>query len=104
MPELRVRRDDLAVGELVEGERLRERLGEGEAQLLVERFSLSANNVTMRSRERSSATGGCPGSARLGVMPAWGYARVVGSSSLLEGRQVFGLVPTGTTSQLSCSA
>ena len=106
MPELRVRRDDLAVCELVEGERLRERLGEGEAQLLVERFSLSANNVTMRSRERSSATGGCPGSARLGVMPAWGYARVVGSrsSSLLEGRQVFGLVPTGTTSQLSCSA
>ena len=46
MPEFRVRRDDLAVCELVEGERLRDRLDQGEAQLLVERFSLSTNNVT----------------------------------------------------------
>jgi uncharacterized protein DUF2855 len=42
---LRVRRDDLASCELVEGE-LPEDLDEGEAQLLVERFALSANNVT----------------------------------------------------------
>jgi len=42
VPELRVRRDELSVCEMVEGERLRALSGEGEAQLLVERFSLSA--------------------------------------------------------------
>ncbi len=46
MPELRVRRDDLAVCELVEDESRRVNLAEGQAQLLIERFALSANNVT----------------------------------------------------------
>jgi hypothetical protein len=42
VPELRVRRDDPASCELVEGELLGQGLDEGEAQLLVERFARSA--------------------------------------------------------------
>lgn len=46
VPELLVRRDELASCELVDGEGLRDDLADGEAQLLVERFGLSANNIT----------------------------------------------------------
>lgn len=99
MPELRVRRDDVASCELVEGEQLRADLGEAEAQLLVERFALSANNVTY------AALGDQLGYWRLfpapegwGRIPAWGYARVVASRSpaLVDGQRMFGLVPMGT--------
>jgi len=99
MPELRVRRDDLASCELVEGEQRREDLAGGQAQLLVERFALSANNITY------AALGDQLGYWRLfptpegwGRIPAWGYARVVGSRSpaLVEGQRMFGLVPMGT--------
>ena len=99
VPELRVRRDELAVCELVEGERLHERLGEGEAQLLVERFSLSTNNVTYAIKgEELGYWRLFPAPLGWGVIPAWGHARVVGSRapSLPEGQRVFGLVPTGT--------
>lgn len=99
MTELRVRRDDLAVCELVEGEPSRERLGEGEAQLLVERFALSANNITYAIKgEELGYWRLFPAPLGWGVIPAWGYARVVGSRSpsLLEGQRVFGLVPMGT--------
>jgi hypothetical protein len=99
MPELRVRRDDLATCELVEGEAPREDLPEGGAQLLVERFALSSNNITY------AALGDQLGYWRLfpapdgwGRIPAWGYARVVTSRSsvLAEGQRVFGLVPMAT--------
>lgn len=98
MPELRVRRDDLASCELVEGESEHDDLGEGEAQLLIERFALSANNITY------AATGDAIGYWRLfpapegwGRIPAWGYTRAVASRSpaLAEGRRMFGLVPMG---------
>jgi hypothetical protein len=99
MPELRVRRDDLAECELAAGEPLREDLAEGEAQLLVERFALSANNITY------AATGDqlgywrlFPASGGWGRIPAWGYARVVGSKSPAADveQRVSGLVPMGT--------
>lgn len=78
---------------------MRERLGEGEAQLLVERFSLSANNITYALKgEEFGYWRLFPAPPGWGVIPAWGYARVVGSRApwLLEGQQVFGLVPMGT--------
>ncbi len=98
MAEFRVRRDDLAVCELVDDEQSRERLGEGGAQLLVERFSLSANNITYAIkgeelgywrlfRRRLAGAPSPPGATR---------ASSARSPSLLEGQRVFGLVPMGT--------
>jgi Protein of unknown function (DUF2855) len=82
VPELRVRRDDLASWEVVEGESLREDLGDWEVQMRVERFALSSNNITY------AALGDQLGYWRLfpapdgwGRIPAWGYARVVASRS-----------------------
>jgi Protein of unknown function (DUF2855) len=99
MPELRVRRDDLATCELVEAESEREDLGAGEAQLLIERFALSANNITYATfGDRLGYWRLFPAPEGWGRIPAWGYALVVASRSaaLAEGRRMFGLVPMGT--------
>ena len=99
MPELRVRRDDLASCDLVEGEPPREDLADGEAQLLVERFALSANNITYATLgDRLGYWRLFPAPAGWGRIPAWGYARAVTSRSsvLAVGRRVFGLVPMAT--------
>lgn len=99
VPELRVRRDDLASSELVEGESRREDLDDCEAQLRVERFALSANNITYA--ELGDQLGYWrlfPAPEGWGRIPAWGHARVVASRSpgLAEGQRVLGLVPMGT--------
>ena len=94
-----MRRGDLASCELVEGESLREDLDEGEAQLLVERFALTANNVTYAALgERLGYWRLFPAPEGWGRIPAWGYARVVGSRSPApaEDQRVFGLVPMGS--------
>ena len=99
MPELRVRRDDLASCELVEGESPRDDLAEGEAQLVVERFALTSNNITYGAfGEQLGYWKLFPAPGGWGRIPAWGYARVVASRSpaLDEGQRVFGLVPMGT--------
>ena len=99
VPELRVRRDDLAECELVEGEGPREDLAEGEAQLLIECFALTANNVTYAVMgEQLGYWRLFPASGGWGRIPAWGYARVVasGARALPEAQAVFGLVPMGT--------
>ena len=99
MPELRVRRDDPASCELVDGESLRDDLAEGEAQLLVERFALSANNITyavMGDRMGYWLPFSAPDG--WGRIPAWAYLRVLASRSptLTEGQRLFGLAPMGT--------
>jgi hypothetical protein len=99
MAELRVRRDDIAVCELVEGEPAREDLAEQEAQLLVERFALTTNNVTYAALgEQLGYWRLFPAPDGWGRVPAWGYASVIASRSpaLAEGRRVFGLVPMST--------
>src|SRR5919197_5809788 len=99
MPELRVRRDDLATCKLFEGELPRDDLAEGEAQLRVERFALSANNITYAVMGDGLGYWRLfPAPAGWGRIPAWGYARVIASRSpaLDLGRRVFGLVPMGT--------
>lgn len=99
MTELRVRRGDVASCALVEDGSRGAELSEGDAQLVVERFALSANNITY------AVLGDELGYWRLfpapdgwGCIPAWGYARVVVSRSpvVTEGQVVFGLVPMGT--------
>jgi hypothetical protein len=99
MPELRVRRDDLAACELAEGESLRDDLAEGEAQLLVERFALSANNVTYAVMgDRMGYWRLFPAQNGWGRIPAWAHVRVLASRSpaLTEGQRMFGLVPMAT--------
>jgi hypothetical protein len=99
MPELRVRRDDPATCKLFEDEDPRAGLADGEARLLVERFALSANNVTYAVYgDRLGYWRFFPAPADWGRVPAWGYARVVASRApeLAEGGRVVGLVPMGT--------
>ena len=94
-----MRPDDLAVCRLVAGESQCEHLAEGEAQLIVERFALSANNVTYAAfGDRLGYWRLFPAPAGWGRIPAWGYARVIGSRApaLAEGQRMFGLVPMGT--------
>lgn len=99
VPELRVRRDHrdhLASCELVEGESPHEELAEGEAQLHIERFALSANNVTYAELgDRLGYWRLFPAPEGWGRIPAWGHAQVVASRTpgLAEGRRVLGLVP-----------
>jgi hypothetical protein len=98
MPELRVRRDDLPACELVGGEAPREDLAEGEAQLAVERFALTTNNITYAVLgDRLGYWQLFPAPDGWGRIPAWGYARVIGSRSPLAavGTLVSGLVPMG---------
>ena len=98
MPELRVRRDDLASCELAEVEP--RELADGEAELLVERFALTANNITYGVfGDQLGYWRLFPAPADWGRIPAWGYARVDASRTpeLDEGRRVFGLVPMGTS-------
>ena len=99
MPELRVRRDDLSSCELAAGEPARDDLAEGEAQLLVERFALSANNITYGVfGDQLGYWHLFPAPEGWGRIPAWGYARVVASRApgVTEGQRVLGLVPMGT--------
>jgi hypothetical protein len=99
VPELRVRRDDVAVCELAEGESPDAQLEDGEAQLRIERFALSTNNATY------AQTGDSLGYWRVfpapdgwGRVPAWGYARVERSRApgVEKGQRVFGMVPMGS--------
>jgi uncharacterized protein DUF2855 len=94
MPELRVRRDDPATCRLFE-----DTPADGEAVLQVERFALTANNVTYAVLgDRLRYWDVFPAPEGWGRVPAWGDARVVASRSpaLPEGARVTGLVPMGT--------
>lgn len=99
MPELRVRRDDLTACEVVEGEPPDADLSDGEAQLRVERFALSTNNVSYAHLgDRLGYWRLFPAPEGWGRIPAWGYAQVVRSRSdaVTEGDRVFGMVPMGS--------
>src|SRR4051794_22094683 len=101
MPLLRVRHDDLAVCELAPAPVPDpSALADGEALLLVERFALTANNVTY------GVLGEAFGYFKLfpdaedgwARVPAWGHARVAASRAegVAEGARVSGLVPMGS--------
>jgi hypothetical protein len=96
MPELRVRRDDLAVCELADGEPPRDDLAEGEAQLRIERFALTTNNVTYGVLgDQLGYWRRFPAPDGWGRIPAWGYATVTVSRApgVAEGARMFGFVP-----------
>jgi NADPH:quinone reductase-like Zn-dependent oxidoreductase len=96
VPELLVRREDLADCRVVDGEPLRDDLADGEAQLLVERLALSTNNISYAIHgDRLGYWRAFPAPEGWGRIPAWGVARVVSSRSdaAAEGQRFFGLVP-----------
>jgi len=98
MAELRVRLDDIAACELAESEPVRDDLDDGEAQLAIERFALSANNITYAAiGEQLGYWKLFPAPQGYGRIPAWGYARVIGSraAGVAVGTRVLGLVPMG---------
>src|SRR4051794_20002256 len=101
MAVLRVRRDDLNRFEMASEDPGAEATGleDGEARLRVERFALTANNITY------GVTGDALGYWKLfpdedgwGRIPAWGYATVAASRAegVSEGARFWGLVPMGT--------
>ena len=96
MTELRVRRDDIATHELVDD--ARREPAEGEALLEVDRFALTANNITYGTfGDFLGYWKLFPAADGWGVIPAWGYARVAASRTplLSEGAVYSGLVPMG---------
>jgi len=96
MPELRVRRDDLAACELADGEPPRGDVADGEAQLRIERFALTTNNITYGVLgDQLGYWRRFPAPDGWGRIPAWGYATVTVSRApgVAEGARVFGFVP-----------
>ncbi len=89
---IEVRRDDLGVARVVTAPE--PELREGEVLLRVERFGLSANNVTYGALgDRLGYWRFYPASGDgWGRIPAWGYAEVV-RGPLAAGRRAFGYVP-----------
>jgi hypothetical protein len=70
--------------------------GDGEALLSVERFGLTANNITYaKFGQEMSYWSFFPAPEGWGRMPAWGFAEVVESRSdgLAEGTRVYGYLP-----------
>jgi Protein of unknown function (DUF2855) len=94
---LEVRRDDLRTARVLDAER--SPLGAGQTRFVVERFGLTANNVTygllgdtLRYWTFFPAT-----DDGWGRVPAWGFATAVESRSpdVAEGMRIFGYVPMG---------
>ena len=74
-------------------------LEEGQALLAIERFSLTANNITYgRTGDRLGYWGFFPASDGKGIIPAWGFAKVIASatSELKEGERFYGFLPMAT--------
>jgi NADPH:quinone reductase-like Zn-dependent oxidoreductase len=95
---LEVRRDDLRTARIADAPL--PDLADGEALLRVERFGLSANNITYGALGDQLGYwrffGGAP--EGWGRIPAWGFAEVVASATdaLAVGRRAFGYVPMAT--------
>ncbi len=97
MPELRVRRDDLAACEVADAPA--PDLAAGEALLQIERFAVTTNTISYAVLgDRLGYWRLFPADDGWGRIPAWGYARVAASrcGDVPVGRRFFGVVPMGT--------
>ncbi|GAA2076893.1 DUF2855 family protein [Actinomadura alba] len=97
--DLVVKRNDLTVSEVRDAPR--NRLGEGEVRLAVERFGLTANNATYARFGDDSVIAfwrAFPGPSGYGRVPVWGFARVEESShpDIAAGSRYFGYLPMST--------
>ena len=74
-------------------------LEEGQALLAIERFSLTANNITYgRAGDRLGYWGFFPASDGKGIIPAWGFAKVTATATpeLTVGERFYGFLPMAT--------
>lgn len=96
-PVLEVRRDDLGTARVVDDEPAR--LEDGQARFAVERFGLTANNVTygLLGDDLRYWTFFPTLEEGWGRVPAWGFAAAVESRSpaVPEGTRIYGYVPMG---------
>jgi hypothetical protein len=89
-----VRRDDLRLNRLAADPM--PVLGDGQVLLRVDRFGLTANNITYGvTGDMIGYWGFFPASDAWGRIPAWGFADVVaeGTEELPDGTRVFGFLP-----------
>ena len=99
MPAFEVRRDDLRTTRLVDGEARAEGVADGEVQLQVERFGLSANNVTYGAfGDAMSYWVFFPAEEGWGRVPVWGFGDVVASGveGIAPGERFYGYFPMAT--------
>jgi Protein of unknown function (DUF2855) len=92
-----VKRDDLRTSELVRGEAASlVPLGPGEVQLAIDRFALTANNITYAAFGDAMAYWQFfPARTGWGRIPVWGFADVLRSrhDAIREGERVYGYFP-----------
>ena len=100
MPAFEVRRDDLRTTRVVDGEARADSVADGEVQLRVERFGLSANNVTYAAfGDAMSYWQFFPASEQeWGRAPVWGFGDVVASGveGIDPGESFYGYWPMAT--------
>lgn len=92
-------RTDLRVVKTVDGEDLREDLDEGAVQLRIDKFGLTANNVTYAVYGDSIGYWGFfPADDGWGRVPVWGFATVSRSAhpGIREGERFYGFLPMST--------
>lgn len=97
--DFQVRRDDLRTTRFVESDAARLEPAEGEALLRVDRFALTANNITYAvAGDQLSYWNFFPAERGWGRIPVWGYADVVSSRcvGVSEGERFYGYYPMST--------
>lgn len=95
--ELQVRKDDLSQTRLVE--RTAPALADGEVLAKVDRFALTANNITYGVvGERIGYWKFFPADEGWGIIPVWGFADIVDSKhkEIGAGERLYGYFPMGT--------
>ena len=100
MPDVEVRKDDLRSTRVAAGEARLDSAAEGEVQLLVERFGLTANNITYAVfGDAMSYWRFFPSSEDgWGRVPVWGFGDVVASGveGIEPGERFYGYFPMST--------
>lgn len=105
--EHRVRRDDYRVQACVEGVNPEAPLARGEILVRVERFALTANNVTYATvGEQVGYWSFFPAPEGWGRVPAWGFGRVVasGHDAVGVGERLYGYLPMASHARMTVGA
>src|SRR3954464_6166977 len=107
MTDFQVRRDDLRVSRVEAGEEATADLPAGEAQLRVDAFGFTANNVTYGAfGEQMGYWRFFPAPEGWGRIPVWGFGEVVESQApgIEEGQRFYGYFPMSSTVTMQAKA